>query len=138
LEVLMIELAGGLSGLAAAVKERGDGAYVLTVTPECHPHATYAKVRWEGTALAADIGERTALNAQARPLVTLLFPVRSPGDYSLIVDGSAVVEPASRRLFLTPTRAVLHRPGAPAEPASSCGADCVPLLAPLAAPGSGA
>jgi hypothetical protein len=51
-------------------------------------------------------------------------------DYSLIVDGTAVV--ASRedghRLLITPTKAVLHRPAAAPDPASPCGADCVPLL----------
>jgi hypothetical protein len=132
----MIERTGALSRLAAAVKERGDGAYVVSVTAEGHPHATYAPVRWESGGLAAEVGVQTALNAQTRPLVTLLFPVRSAGDYSLIVDGTAVVETSSRRLFLTPTRAVLHRPGRPADPASPCSADCVPLFAAVAPHGS--
>jgi hypothetical protein len=124
----MIELAGPLTKLEAAVKERGEGAYVMTASPDGRPHVTYASVRWEGARLSAEIGARTALNAQANPIATLLFPVRSAGDYSLIVDGTATVAPDRQRLTLAPTRAVLHRPGAPADPASSCTADCVPLF----------
>ena len=52
--------------------------------------------------------------------VSLLYPVRSEGDYSLIVDG--------RRLCITPTKAVLHRPATAPDPASLCAADCVPLV----------
>ena len=132
----MIKLAGALSRLEAAVKERGSGAYVMTVSAEGRPHVTYAPVRWEGDGLAAEVGASTASNAQAKPLVTLLFPVRSADDYSLIVDGSAAVDPGRQRLFLTPTRAVLHRPGSPSDPTSSCGADCVPLFPALVPPGS--
>jgi hypothetical protein len=127
----MIELATALSRLETAVRERGPGAYVMTVSADGCPHVTYARVRWEGDGLTAEVGTRTALNAQAKPMVTLLFAVRNDYDYSLIVDGSAAVEPGGQRLFLTPTRAVLHRPGLPADPASSCGADCVPLFSPM-------
>jgi hypothetical protein len=93
----------------------------------------YAPVRWDGDGLVADVGARTATNAAARPLVSLLYPVRADGDYSLIVDGDAVVEAAAdtHRLRVTLTRAVFHRPGAPADPTSSCGADCVPIALPL-------
>lgn len=125
----MIRLANALFRLESAVKERGAGAYVMTVSADGSPHVTYAPVRWEGDGLTADVGAQTALNAQARPLVSLLFPVRNADDYSLIVDGSAAVEPASRTLVLRPTRGVLHRPGAPSDPTSSCTADCVPLFA---------
>jgi len=54
-------------------------------------------------------------------------------DHSFIVDGVAVVEPGERgpRLRVSPTRAVFHRPGTPADPASSCRADCVPVLVTL-------
>lgn len=124
----MSRMAETLTRLEVAVKERGAGAYVMTVSPDGRPHVTWAPVRWTGDRLAAEVGTQTARNAQAKPLVTLLFPVRNADDYSLIVDGSAAVDPGHQQLWLTPTRAVLHRPGAPADPASSCGADCVPLF----------
>jgi hypothetical protein len=78
----MIELATALSRLETAVRERGPGAYVMTVSADGCPHVTYARVRWEGDGLTAEVGTRTALNAQAKPMVTLLFAVRNDHDYS--------------------------------------------------------
>jgi Pyridoxamine 5'-phosphate oxidase len=124
----MIGMDGSLTRLEEAVKERGGGAYVMTVSADGRPHVTYAPVRWAGNRLAADVGTQTARNAQAKPMVTLLFPVRTADDYSLIVDGLASIDAGGQPLWLTPTRAVLHRPGGPADPTSSCGADCVPLF----------
>ena len=119
-----------LESLRAALEERGGSVYLLTVADDDRPHAVHVPVRWEGDALAADVGKRSAANAEARPSVSLLFPVRVEGDYSLIVDGTAAV--ASReggpKLLITPTKAVLHRPAAVPDPAASCSADCVPLL----------
>jgi hypothetical protein len=61
--------------------------------------------------------------------VSLLYPISTPDDYSLIVDGTAVAASDNERvLLITPTTAVLHRPAAAPDPASACGADCVPLL----------
>ncbi|HEY2388207.1 MAG TPA: hypothetical protein VGK30_14695 [Candidatus Binatia bacterium] len=119
-----------LEGLRAAIAERGCAAYLLTVSDDATPHAVHAAFRWEGDALVADVGKRTAANAEARSTVTLLFPLREAEDYSLIVDGSAAVTVAGdvRRVHVTPTRAVLHRPAAVPDPDASCGADCVTLL----------
>ena len=119
-----------LQGLRAALEERDGRAYVLTVSEDAQPHAVHAPVRWEGDVLAAEVGKRSAANAGARPAVSLLYPVRADGDYSLIVDGTAAValHADGHRLLITPTKAVLHRPAAAPDPASPCGADCVPLL----------
>jgi hypothetical protein len=120
-----------LGRLAQVIAERGSGAYVLTVTGDGRPHAVYLDVAWEGGRLVAPgIGATTAANASARPNVSLLLPVAAAADYPLFVDGPAAVEGsgAARRLVVTPTRAVFHRPGAPRDPASSCTSDCVPLL----------
>jgi hypothetical protein len=129
-----IEMA--LGKLRTALDERGPGAYVLTVSDDGFPHSVHQDVAWDAGALVADIGARTAANAAARPRVCILFPVRSDGDYSLIVDGLGVVETGEGgpRLRVSPTRAVFHRPGAPADPASSCAADCVPVLVTLPRP----
>jgi hypothetical protein len=120
----------GLVALPIAVRERGPRAYVVTVSGDGYPHTVQAAVQWEPDGLAATVGDRTAANAAARPHISLLYPVRSDEDYSLIVDGTAVVESGAEghRLLISPTRAVLHRPGPPRDPASSCRADCVPLL----------
>src|SRR6476661_853260 len=103
-----------LERLRAAVGERGPNAYVLTVSDDGRPHAVHAPVRWEGDVLAVEVGRRTAANAGARPSISLLYPLRTAGDYSLIVDGSAAVASDGNggRLLVTPTRAVLHRPAA--------------------------
>ncbi len=119
-----------LGKLKTAVGERGSGAYVLTVSDDGYPHSVHADVGWDGNELVADIGTRTAANARARPRVSLLFPVQSEGDYSLIVDGTALVDAADRgpRLRVAPTRAVFHRAGPPVDPTSTCGSDCRPVL----------
>lgn len=120
-----------LDRLARAIRERGSGAYVLTVTGDGRPHAVYLDLAWDGDRLVAPgIGATTAANATDRPNVSLLFPVDAVADYTLFVDGPATVEGSgeARRLVVTPTRAVFHRPGAPRDPASSCTSDCVPLL----------
>ena len=122
-----------LERLRVAIAERGASAYVLTVSDDGSPHAVHAPVRWEGDVLSADVGRRSAANVGARPAASLLYPVRSGDDYSLIVDGTATVASGDggQRLLLTPTRAVLHRPAQSAAPAaSSCEADCVPLFPP--------
>lgn len=116
--------------LQAVVSKRGASAYVLTVSGDGRPHAVYLPVAWESGRLVTQVGNTTAANTQARPAISLLFPVRSAGDYSLFVDGRAIVESRDgvNRLILTPTRAVFHRHGAPTDPASSCAADCIPVL----------
>jgi hypothetical protein len=120
-----------LEGLRAAVAERGNGAYVLTVSDDGRPHAVHAAVCWEGDVLAVEVGRRSAANAAARASVSLLFPVRADGDYSLIVDGTAAVKPVAggQRLLVTPAKAVLHRPAPAPDPAAApCEADCIPLF----------
>jgi hypothetical protein len=76
---------------------------------------------------------RTRNNVENRKDVTLLWPPREPGDYSLIVDGQAQVAEAADRdddtvqLEVVPTRALLHRNADPATPGSAKGClhDCV-------------
>jgi len=131
-----------LERLRAALEERGGNAYVLTVTDDGRPHVVHSAVCWADDTLAADVGRRSAANAAARPSMSLLYPARSDGDYSLIVDGNATViaRDDGQRLLITPTKAVLHRPAAAPDPSSPCAADCVPLLSPArgARPRSGA
>lgn len=107
------------------------GAYLLTVSSPARPHAV--AVRPEagpaGIRVAAP-GRRTLANLGERPEVTLLFPPRDVGGYSLIVDGRAVDE--GDAVLVVPAHAVLHRPAdhaAEATTDSSCGNDCVELPA---------
>ena len=116
--------------LRAAVEERGASGYLLTVCYDGSPHAVHAPVRWEDDVIVADVGKRSAANAAARPSVSLLFPVRAQGDYSLIVDGTATVASSEggQSVHVRPTRAILHRTAVASDPSSSCTADCVSLL----------
>lgn len=116
-------------GVERAWRERGPGAYVITVSGDGRPHTVHAVTAWEHEDLVAEVGATTASNARARSNVSLLFAIRDPSDYSLIVDGIARVEMKAdtARLRVTPTRAVLHRPGTPATP-TACGSDCVPIV----------
>lgn len=119
-----------LETLRAEIAARGDRAYLLTVTDDARPHAVHVPVRWEGDVLVTEVGKRTAANASAHPTVSLLFPVRTEGDYSLIIDGTAVAGIADngQRVLITPVKAVLHRPAAAPDPTAACASDCVPLL----------
>jgi hypothetical protein len=118
------------TSLEAALRERGAGAYVITVGDTGAPHVVYVEVMPHSEGLLAEVGARTASNARARGQVSLLYPARHDDDYSLIVDATATPERGGdgSRLRLVPTRAVLHRPGPAAAPsASPCGSDCVPI-----------
>ena len=119
-----------LHRLGEAVAARGPGAYVLTVSSDGRPHAVYLDVIWSDGHLVTEVGNSTAANAKARPEISLLFPIRTAGDYSFFVDGRATVEVSDgvNRLILQPTRAVFHRHGPAPDPNSSCAADCLPVL----------
>lgn len=118
-----------LENLSDAIARYGF-AYVITAGDQGPPHAVQSSVvLQDGKLLVSGIGNRTRNNAQARPTVGLLWPPQSAADYSLIVDGEAKVVGDSLRI--TPTRAVLHRPGdASAPQPGSCGADCIELKLP--------
>ena len=127
-----------LERLRVAIEERGSRAYLLTTSDDGWPHAVHVVIAWDGERLVADVGTRTAANAAARPAASLLCPLRSPDDYSLIVDAIAAValQNEQHRVLLTPTKAILHRPAAArsptaardADPAAGCDADCVSIL----------
>jgi len=123
-----------LGDLGAHVAERGAVAYLLTVSDDGRPHAVRLPFAVVDGALHFDAGNRSARNAAARSDVSLLWAARTDDDYSLIVDGDAVTvgDGPNRRVVVTPSRAVLHRPAAASAdvPTSACGADCVPLELP--------
>jgi len=121
----------GLEKLRAEAERYGATPYLLTVGDDGRPHSVSVSARWEGGTLVAAVGRRTAANVSARKLVSLLWPPREPGGYSLIVDGDGAVEGEgeSARVVVRPTRGVLHRPAAsPAAIPEGCSADCKPIL----------
>ena len=102
-------------------------AYLITVGDDFRAHTVAVEpVLDDGAFGVAETGKRTRRNAIERPAITLLWPPRDAGGYSLIVDGRA--ELVDDALRVVPTGAVLHRPAHPDAPtASGCGDDCVPL-----------
>lgn len=112
----------------AEVMGRYRFAYLLTASEAGAPHAVAVSAVLEGGALVVnETGRRTRDNAQRQPDVALVWPPQSESDYSLIVDGQAVVAGAGLRI--APTRAVLHRPAPSPQPVApgACGSDCVEL-----------
>lgn len=113
-----------IDNLADAV-DAYDFAYLLTVDDGGHPHAVAVRPRLVGGHIGlTDAGSKSRRNLRERSVVSLVWPPGSIDKYSLIVDGSAVVG-LGERIEITPTRAVLHRPGVPgdiADPSASGGA----------------
>jgi hypothetical protein len=108
----------------------GSTPFLLTVGDDLLPHATSVHVRWEDHRLVARAGRRSSQNASARPGVTLLFPPVEPGGYSLLVDGTAVVDGDGddRVVAVSPTHAILHR-SAQSGPDGPARNDCAPVAA---------
>ena len=109
-----------LQRLHEEVTRFGPSPYLLTVSDDGRPHATAVTVSWDGDALVAGVGRRSAANAQARPEVSLLWPPVDGEGFSLIVDGAADVD--GERVTVRPAAAVLHR-----QRADGPGSDCVRL-----------
>ena len=125
--------------LEAALRERGPGAYLITVGDAGAPHVVQAEVTAHPEGLIAEVGPRSAANARARGHVSVLYAARHADDYSLIVDAVATPDTSGDggRLRLAPTRAVLHRPGPAAAPSGgSCGSDCIPISLQVACEGT--
>jgi hypothetical protein len=96
-----------LPELHAAIEQQAPFAYVLTVSDDLRAHAVALVPELRGAALVCEAGNTTCRNAAARGSISLVWPPRAAGDFSLIVDGNASVE--GQTLTVTPTRAVLHR-----------------------------
>jgi hypothetical protein len=118
-----------VSRLAETLQEYGF-AYLLTVTDDERPHAVAVTPMVSGDDLTFSdgLGRRTRATLSSRPDVTLLWPPRDAGGYTLITDGRVTV--ADDVATFAPATAVLHRPADHSftpKAVSDCGNDCVPL-----------
>lgn len=87
--------------LLSAGTSEGGAPRVLAVRPHLR----------EGVLCVSGLGERSCASIAQRPAVNLTWPPQKEDGYSLIVDGTAVLDaeqPGSVRI--TPGHAVLHRP----------------------------
>jgi hypothetical protein len=119
-----VSIAVDLQALGERLAEYGDRAYLLTVTDDHLPHVVSVQVSLRGDHLATSVGRRTGANLAQRSTATFLWPPpRTDGEYSLIVDGTAVEATGEGPLAVLPTRAVLHRvAGTPGD-----GPTCLPV-----------
>jgi hypothetical protein len=103
-------------------------AYLITVGDDYRAHTVAVQpVLVDGVLNLGSIGNTTRKNVGRHDGVTLVWPPREVGGYTLIVDGWG--RPTDGALAVQPTRAVLHRPATPDTPATNpgCMHDCVPL-----------
>lgn len=103
-------------------------AYLITVGDDYRAHTVAVDPALaDGVLDVGSIGKTTHRNVTAHGDVSVVWPPREPGGYSLIVDGTARLTDSALRIV--PTRAVLHRKATPDSPATdpSCLHDCVPL-----------
>jgi Pyridoxamine 5'-phosphate oxidase len=126
-----VSVAVPLEKLRSAIAETDRQPYLLTTADDGRPHSVAVDFAWRDDTLVVPVGNRTLANARARPNISLLWPPKERGGYSLIVDGSVVGTTGSgngdHAVRVRPTAAVLHRPATGAtEP--GCGADCIPLF----------
>jgi hypothetical protein len=97
-----------LDQLADALADFGSG-YLITVSDDHHAHTlAIAPVLRDGVFEVGSVGTSTRRNLADREGVTLLWPPRSAGGYTLIVDGTGSFD--GETLQVVPTHAVLHRP----------------------------
>ncbi len=126
-----------LGRLAAALPDF-PFAYLITVDDEYHVHTVTVEPTLRELPAGPDgpraivdvgpIGGHTRSNLAHRSEVTLLWPPREPGGYSLIVDGRAEATGADgdvARFGVVPTRALLHREADSPSAAKGCLHDCV-------------
>jgi hypothetical protein len=116
-----MSVAVDLGALADRLAEFGQRAYLLTVTDDHLPHVVSVEVGLSGDVLATSVGRRTAANLARQPTATLLWPPPGPGgEYSLIVDVTAIDAAGEGPLSVRPTGAVLHRVAGAAGDGPTC------------------
>jgi hypothetical protein len=76
----LLEVAGGF----------GTVPMLLTVDDDGRPRAAAVTVRWDGVHALVGAGRRSLANAEARPLVSLLWPAPPGERFALLVDGEVV------------------------------------------------
>jgi len=105
-------------------------AYLVTVGDDFHAHTVAVDPVFTGGVLdVGPVGKSTRENVARHGDVTLVWPPRELGGYTLIVDGRGAPVGEGIALTVVPTRAVLHRRATPDGPAPAAGClhDCVPL-----------
>ncbi|OBG30806.1 hypothetical protein [Mycolicibacter heraklionensis] len=87
-------------------------AFLVTVGDDYRVRTTAITPSFDGTRLnIGPVGSHGRANLSSRTAVSLVWPARDVGDYSLLVDGQAELpEDPAGPVLVTPTKALLHRP----------------------------
>jgi hypothetical protein len=103
-----------LDEVAAAITERGAACFLTTVGQDGRPKIVHVNASHDGTNITVVCGRGSALNAQDRPLVTLLWPRAADQKLHLLIDGDATVTLADdggrdgNTIRISPTSAIKH------------------------------
>jgi hypothetical protein len=99
----------GLADLADSVAGYTTVPMLLTTDGSSRPRASAVLVEWDGTDVVVRAGRRSVANAEARPLVSLLWPAAPGQSHALLVDGDAVaIDTGEGTVRFQPTSAILH------------------------------
>src|SRR4051794_21168820 len=102
-----------VADLERALADFGAG-YLLTVGEDRRVKVvTVESALSDGALLVPGPGRGTLANLEANTAVTIVFPPPLPKGFTLLVDGTGEV--AGEDVRVTPTGAVLHRPGMHAD-----------------------
>ncbi|CAJ1497402.1 hypothetical protein [[Mycobacterium] holstebronense] len=87
-------------------------AFLVTVGDDYRVRTTAITPSFDGTRLnIGPVGSHGRANLSRRTAVSLVWPARDVGEYSLLVDGQAELpEDPAGPVLVTPTKALLHRP----------------------------
>jgi len=85
-----------------------DRGYLLTTSGDGRVKAVSVRAAVSGSDLhVATPGRGSVANVGTNPMVTVLFPPREEGGFTLLVDGAATVE--GDHVRVAPTGVVLHK-----------------------------
>jgi hypothetical protein len=123
-----------VADLAKALQDFGSG-YLLTTTGGSVKVVTVDPTAQDGVLVVSGPGKGTIANLADNGAVTLVFPPWEQRGFTLLVDGTG--EAVGEDVRITPTGAVLHRPGSHAdgpppppsagEQTDSCANECAPV-----------
>jgi hypothetical protein len=125
-QLSQIGTGGSVTSLAQALDEYGYQAYLLTVSPD-GPHASHVQVTLAGGELQFAVGNTARRNTASNANVSLLWPPRETGGYSIVVNGMLKIDEDDGRARVAINKSVFHRPGPPADPGGACSSDCQQL-----------
>ena len=113
--------------LSDAIARYGCNAYLLTIGKD-GPHTSNVSVHLRGNLIACSLGASAVKNIERESKVSLFWPPLEPGDYAMILNGTAIrtaQADGAVRAEISLTKSVLHRPGPKPEGSEGpCASDC--------------